>query len=524
MYLDFVTCYEDYNNNNFKDFVNSGKHSLYQGVYLVYYILIALLGNNTLLWFLLFSTLHAWLGTVVFHFFRTWLQLIKVPFNNFDLLLAVILFLLGPLSLEVVTWEACIHYIISAIILFYILSFLLNFYTTNKIKYLTFIYFLMFVSIFFLEYFYLTPFYILTISFSLCYQQQFDRQRFKNILFKIFAPTILILLIYFFLLNLTLNTSIGRVNDGILGNMTPYFIAERYAQFGLRLWCWEFLWPQQIRDTINSCINSNLFKTTFLVIIGISSIIIAKNYKKWPSLKKALVITLILTAISCVVILPMWYYDTFYFTGSRYFYIPSIFASLFVVLAIKTMINKEKLAYLILLVYLTINLSITLFLTYQIGYSSKINYALFDNFKWNNGKKVLLLNLPNMLNGIPMLESGNPSNFKDHYEILTGKSISSTVYDVSSYNMLHKYDGAHFIVEDSVTVKAVLNQMGSWWWEGGFGAKDYENDLYQFKLSPDAFSYTLFFKQPIDSNTILIYHVGPSWKILDMQKIGVEQW
>lgn len=83
--------------------------------------------------------------------------------------------------------------------------------------------------------------------------------------------------------------------------------------------------------------------------------------------------------------------------------------------------------------------------------------------------------------------------------------------------------GAYAVVEDSVTVKVRLNQYGTWWWFGSFGAPAYENDLYKFTPVEEGFAYILSLKQKPGPNTRILLRVGAEWKTIDMSKIGVEQ-
>ena len=146
-----------------------------------------------------------------------------------------------------------------------------------------------------------------------------------------------------------------------------------------------------------------------------------------------------------------------------------------------------------------------------------------DNYKWEDAPVVLILNLPATYNGVGIVLSHVPSDFTEHMRIFYNRPAKNNVMDVSGYNMQHPWDGAHVTVLDSNKLKVTLNQWGSWWWKGGFGAQNYENEYYSVNFTDVGHEYEVTLKKLVPGMVIL-YQQGMQWRVVDMAKLGVEQW
>lgn len=180
-YEDFNSFLEVYRNHSFIEYVLLPKKSLYWGVNAFHYVFISLFGTNVILWFLLFTALHALNGTLAIRFFRSFsMWMSKGQSNDIFIFIGVLLFITSPLVAEVVVWKACSHYLTSVTMLLLILNWVLAYLRNNNTKYLWFLYFTFFLSIFFLEYFYLTPVFIFLIIASLFFAKHIDLNQQKR--------------------------------------------------------------------------------------------------------------------------------------------------------------------------------------------------------------------------------------------------------------------------------------------------------------------------------------------------------
>jgi hypothetical protein len=154
--------------------------------------------------------------------------------------------------------------------------------------------------------------------------------------------------------------------------------------------------------------------------------------------------------------------------------------------------------------------------------SQKVVAGLMNSFPATGNKIVLLLNLPENMEGIPMIGSSKPSAFGLAYELMQKKKIIGPVYDVASNNMIAVDNGAHVNVINDSIVKVTLNQWGTWWWFYFHGATSYDNEHFQLNMRDVGHWYELTLHKPADS-FLLLYSVGSTWKTVDMRKKDVDQ-
>ena len=138
-------------------------------------------------------------------------------------------------------------------------------------------------------------------------------------------------------------------------------------------------------------------------------------------------------------------------------------------------------------------------------------------------RTIILLNLPENMNGILMVGSQPESVWKLIYNLNNEKQINNPVYDVASYNMLTPDDGAHVKVLNDSTLSVTLNQWGTWWWYRYRGGISYENDAYKLNMKDVGHSYELTIRKA-PSEYLLLYSVGDKWKQVDWNKKDIDQY
>jgi hypothetical protein len=128
-----------------------------------------------------------------------------------------------------------------------------------------------------------------------------------------------------------------------------------------------------------------------------------------------------------------------------------------------------------------------------------------------------------MYNGIGIIRGSDTSELPAHL-YNSGRDVpKGQVRDISSYNMNHPWDGAHVVVEDSTHLHVTLSQWGSWWQLNGLGALDRSNALFDLHFIDPGHDYRLTLKQR-PPGMVILYQQGLEWRVVDMNKIGVEQW
>ena len=134
-----------------------------------------------------------------------------------------------------------------------------------------------------------------------------------------------------------------------------------------------------------------------------------------------------------------------------------------------------------------------------------------------------MLNLPQCMNGVPMIGAEKDGAYKMMYKLFVNKDVTNKMYDVAAYNMVTKEDGAHVYVHNDSVITVTLNQWGTWWWYEQYGAPSYENEDYRLDMKDMGHWYDLYLKHPAD-HYLLLLHQGDQWKTVDMKKKDENQY
>jgi hypothetical protein len=141
-----------------------------------------------------------------------------------------------------------------------------------------------------------------------------------------------------------------------------------------------------------------------------------------------------------------------------------------------------------------------------------IQNALEKNFKWEDADRLFILNIPDNFNGAYLYrDNGSSSKFKTALQLKENTIIKGDVYEILQFNMTSLDNGIITETIDSLTLKVSFEQWGNWWWRGGIGASDYENELYKVDIDEWSHAYIITFKQKRPED-IFIYQTGNSWQ------------
>jgi hypothetical protein len=154
--------------------------------------------------------------------------------------------------------------------------------------------------------------------------------------------------------------------------------------------------------------------------------------------------------------------------------------------------------------------------------SNNLMDHLLESFPVVDNKIVLLLNTPENYNGVLMIGSNSESAFRLAYNLRHDRQITTTVYDIASFNMTSISDGAHVEVTSDSTLRVTLNQWGTWWWFHYIGASDFENDVYKLKVTDPGHWYELILKRPAKDYLLLFINKG-DWKTVNLNLQNEEQ-
>jgi hypothetical protein len=249
----------------------------------------------------------------------------------------------------------------------------------------------------------------------------------------------------------------------------------------------------------------------------------AISFKKMKAAGKVLFLYFTWIIFSLVFLFPvafplsglLVFYDRY-----TYFVAPFIYL-LLCLLAARYIHNKY-----VLILLFSAYFDVCLFFTIKVNTSwmdaERIDEHLLHNFPNDENKTVLLLNIPENMNGAPMIGAQSTSMFKIMSDLYNNSTPKNSICDVASYNMSTDYDGAHVKVLNDSMVRVSLNHGGNWWWYEGHGAQSYETDEYKVNMINVGYFYDLTLKHPAD-RYLLLFSVGDKWKKVDWDKKNVSQ-
>lgn len=499
--------------------------SLYQLTQLQLYGWTWLFGTHPLPWYLLFTALHALNGMLLFRFSSRLFQDFKLPKATWIALAGTLLFLFNPSMTEAVLWKAAYHYPIAIQIVLWMLIWTQRYLHTQAYKWVYFAAILFLLSTLTLEIWYTIPAILFLLIVAYLRAGLVAKRRATQALGKIFLPTVLIFIIYLLAYH---------ARYGLWVAHGAYSFPEDHKLFSVvgRTWSYEFhllfagrFFSNDVRSWVYQTLaSSHLAGLTLLLIVAGFALY---AYARFPNASARFrVVSLFLgwTVISLAIILHFLPSPLMLVNNDRYLYFTALFQYMIVAVLMGALLpSKPKLWMSLTAALLLIYTSLTAYTVWQWRQSTKIFWGIQSNFRWQKAPLVLLLNMPTTYNGVGIVIAGETEDFAEHLRIYHHQANNNTIKGVVGYNMQHPWDGAHVTVQDSLHVKVTLNQWGSWWTYNALGATSYENEYFAVNMTDQGHEYILSLKHKPEG-TVLLYQQGMQWRVVDMKKIGVEQW
>ncbi len=507
----------------FRDFINrtnSSDQSFYQVLTFHYYLFYKIWGFNVWLWGVLYITLHALNAYLVFIISRNLLSDSGIQKSVLISLAGVVLFTISPHISEVLIGRAYYHYLQSFFFILMILYWLQKYQHNQRISYILGSAILFVLSAFTLEIFYLLPFLVLSLAIYYRYYLGYDKEVFRKTLVCFFIPQIVLLGAYFIALftvfkhfqphKIELDQGITDYLSKLPKYMFHILFLGRYFSMG-------------VKEKVYAVCQSVWMLLIIYSLLVFAFVYSINRYKDLKSDSKSIFLFFAWSMIFIAFLLPLSFPGpellVFY---DRYTYFADAFIYILVVLVVSRFIKNKYLLIGLFCICVDFNLFFTIKVNTYWMDSDVINTKLLRNFPNDESKTVLLLNIPENMDGVPMIGAQPEGMFKMMREIYTGKLGKNTIYDVASYNMMADYNGAHVKIINDSEVQVILNHPGTWWWYEGHGAKSYETPDYKVNMKDLGNMYVLTLKHPVDQY-LLLYSVGDTWKKVDVSKKNVQQ-
>jgi hypothetical protein len=520
---DFTGWLYDIRYSSFADHINRSHFqvkSLYQFTQLVTWFLYQIFGTNHFLWHCMHISLHA-LNVRLLFTIITALFTNKQNIDNRPAIFAAMLFFcISPTLSEVVVWEASFHYLLGFLMFLSILRLVQLYHQSPSNKRLWTIAALYFLSTFSIELFYITPFCVAALLIFYNNQSPLGGIKWPQKLALIVAPQLLLLFFHFVLVKINFGFWLPHISTGAITDIPHNVLLSKPLKHLFHLLFFGRFYSQDFRDKVY------IFCELYPVIIAFYGLILAalpyyclRSQKmqtiKWPFL------LILFWTISCVALItPLWFPTSFWVEYDRYnyFYMGLCFVLLCI---LANHLLPKFLSVLLFVGFVAANFFASYKVNQKWNATSNLTHQLMLNLPKKSTKKVLILNMPNVMNGICMITTCPQNEVKLMHNLLYDPPIKTEMIDVCGSNILSVTDGVHVRVLNDSTIFVMQNQNGTWFWYNYLGASDREHPYFSVKMVE--YGYNLILKgKPEDF--LLLFQTGNQWKEVDVNKRDIDQF
>lgn len=511
------------NSVDFIDYINrkgSGIASMYQFTQIVTYLFYCMFHAHAWPWHLLYISLQATNTMLLYIFLTTLFQRLQINEGKQIALSAGLMFCASPYLSEVVVWESSFHYLLALLLMLATLIFVQRYLLSGQPKYVWYSGLLFVLSSFSLEIFYLTPAFV---ALLIIYYHATDAKSAQGIwrTIALFAlPQVIILTLHFGLLRILYRTGLAHIGGDTVG--LDALNLSKPVKYLFHLVLLGRFYATPLREQCYRICESFTALVLFYAVACALIIIPILKFKQRTAYHQALYLFFIWLLLALGLVVPLWFPQAGLVIQDRYAYVALPF--LFVVVSMLLFkINNNYIKYLLIGAVLLVNMRYTHRANAFWQQSAQVVDNLVRTFPNDPEKTVLLLNIPDCLQGVQMIGANPDGELKKMYNVVMPRKITNTVYDVEAYYMSGTGDGAHAMVINDSVATVTLNQWGTWWLYNGFGGSSYENQDYRVDMKDAGHYYQITLKKA-PQRYLLLYQVGDQWKQLDWNKKNVDQY
>ena len=525
---DFSGWLDQVRNHSFLEHINRTNYhgrSLYQFTQLATWVFYQVFGTNEWLWHLLFISIHVFNCILLFIFCNRLMIGYGVAKSKEVAFLGVTLFSISPYLSETLIWEPSYHFLQGLCFVLLVLNWSVRFIETGRKKYLAYAAFSYFLSTFSLEIFYITPWLLLLLGLLYNPNKLSNKLLIRQAFVSLFLPFLVLFLTHLVIFKLVYGGWVAHIASEVVAS-SPFNSLGKPAKYLFHLLFFGRFLPDSARHTIYSFLDSGKGLWLFYTLLVVALCYLIVRLKKLGGSGKFVLLITLYMLVALALLVPLWFGDSFYVSFDRYLYFTGAFFYLLLALALFN-IRYKYLKQGILFVFVLASLRFTILVSRYWGKSARVIKGMMDTTPYAEKRTLLLLNLPEVMDGVPMIGAETESEYKLLYNLLhPSNQINAPVYDVVAYNMIAPTDGAHVRVINDNTIQVTLNQWGEWWWFAQRGAMNYENDAYKVNIleyGNTGAAYSIELKKPA-SDFILLFQTGCMLKTVDMTNKASDQY
>lgn len=505
----------------FWDYVNRTEShiaSLYQFTQIITYFIYKVVGNSNWGWHIIHLSLQAANGYMLFVIFKHLLLDSRIKNAAIISLGGVLFYLVCPHISEVIVWEPAYHYLQGFLLILLTLRCAQKFITTGNIKYVLWASVIFALSTFSLEIFYLTPWFVFTLAIYYRLGLNYDKSILRKVLLYFTLPQMIMFTMHILLLQHVYDVPFAHIGNAAV--QTPLSYLRKPPKYFFNILLFGRYFPE-IKTKVYDILDTLKAVTVFYSLLSLLCLYIVFRFRKMTQKGKVASLFFVWTMISMALITPLWWQDFFLICYDRYTYVLDAFLYICITVLL-SMITLKYVPVILWSVYAIINTYYTEKANWYWKKSAAMMQHLLDTFPNDPNKTVLCLNLPECLDGAPMIGAQPEGGLKIMYNMFMPKQINNEVYDMMCYNMIKPKDGAHVTVVNDSTIKITLNQWGTWWQYQHIGGHNYETPDFKLNMTDMGHEYEVVLKKPAH-NYLILYIAGEEWHIVDWNKKNVEQ-
>lgn len=484
-----------------------------------FYSLYHLFGINGWPWYVIFCSLHALNGYLVFSFFKQLLNHFKIEKTIPIAFFGALLFLIHPYQSEVLVWRACLNYLLVTAFTLLSLRQLLAYLSTSQIKHLYYLQGFFILALFSFELSLMLPF-LCIIIYGLWSFYFKNKGQLISHFNRVTLPQIGLLISYFMLHKMAFGNWVGHYGADTHLKFSIGEMTNTLAKYFLKYLFFVRSYAHTYKETIfNFCEQYGWLFIIFLLCLSL--IIYSRNkagdkFKVSPMLNAKTAIFIILMTgfmLTLIPVLNLYFYWIQHVENDRYGYLPSVFGMMsisFLLFQCPKWLRNS-----LLVLYLLTSLFLLVSINQNWKKSTIVFNQLIEDFRWYDKENVVILNIPDNYNGAYLFRIiGRGSGFKDSMESLYNRSIKGKVWEVAQYNMVLPTDGVKAEKINPQELKVTFNQWGNWFWRNGVGVgPTHKRTAYDIRFQGQFYLMDLKEQLP---DAVFIYQDGGKWKELLM--------
>jgi hypothetical protein len=516
---DFYGWMTNFDTLSFADCVNGKTYnikSFYQVTHLIMYALTYLFRMSGLPWYVIFVSLNALNLVLLYKILTKTASKLHIENAETITILGLLMFMASPYQSEVMVWRASFHYLLGFDFMLSIIWFFLKYLEEPKAKYWLGAMVIFIISIFSIEYFLFTPFILLVfiLFWHLNDSKQYD---FKNIFIRFFLLPLLFIGVYFLMYKSVNGKWVAHYGASSENSLLSLNSFSTYAKYVFKHLFFIRYLEHKNKEAFFNFFNTPSVSSLILGVISVISILGLVYFKKISAKARLLFLSFGFFSILLTPVLTLFFSTLLLTENDRYGYLPSAF--LMFGLALSLSFLPKRIFYLSSVCYIFFSFFLLLKTNRMWYHAENVRHHLVQNYHWWEGENIIFLNVPDDIKGMYIYRA--PADFSglaESIEIEKQRKIKARTFDVAQYNLTSINDGVSVKMPSRDTAIVTLNQWGNWWWRGGKGASDYENNVYkvQFDYNGCGNCYRLILKDTTMKNT-LIYQVGYALKEVDFR-------